>query len=951
MTKLCRPDAFEKLVGVWGTGPRVPVTIMGPVDFSGAQFARPLQFNGVRFSGPVSAVYAKFEAGLTFRGCEFDRGLDLTGAKIGGSLIFETCKFGLPRRAAGGRTELSLRLDHATVDGDVKIATSTVQGYCSAAGVDVGGDLRFAAVQIGMSADANQPAVDLNHARIGGSLSLDHPETRSVLPSFGEAASRAAPSAPARSQYHRTVSAQSVTVGGDLSCGAAIVDDDLWLSGATARNFDLTGARIKGDLVAVGATCGSIFRLRDRCSIGRNLDLSLATIRGQLDLEDIEAVQMIRFNGTACGSFLVASKLGTSVACYSIDAVDSTFSSYVKLHRLSVTRKPVSEPVTTIEQMTAGISFQSCTFGNGLALWRPDVSDANDQTKTRVIAFSDVDLECRTSIKGNLKIVDCQITGDLDLTGVRMEDSEATDQRSDDGQISLDRTTVTGALRFCSPESFANRGDIVTIARNNAIKVANGEQRGCWQAKARKLRIAGVTATDVDLTGLCLGGDAAAPPTVASGSLVDRLGSLWRRLLGVDRPAPAKPPRTTDLGCVDAARVSVAGTFKIYDEVDKTTKDSIPLPTDARTGALNNAKIDKLSAHAVVPGSLDLEHCTIGELVLSKHSFGKNKSLDPRTDGIVLTDASIGRLRIPQILQDKNDGDAHKDNGFPVPLDLEGAKITSWSFDMGSDGKDEVAGQENADRYLDVLDNDVILHRSIYRAVYAQLRNAGQDDAANRVFFAEAYRAFWSTRGKWKRGHKRMGHGGGLIVRGLQVLWDWVSRKFLRYGTSPVGLSKVIVGLFLVSLVLVAREPRNFEIDDSVREVLAAGDPVDRGYATCDDGTVLGPDPSKWGWMDALWLTARYHVPVIGLTARSEFKPTNDRRIIWNSKCPTWDDPLPIHWRSAYTACPPIRADAPVVGHRLPILADGWFNLMLVLNWVLWPILLTFLLRKVLRNE
>src|SRR5690606_34316179 len=104
----------------------------------------------------------------------------------------------------------------------------------------------------------------------------------------------------------------------------------------------------------------------------------------------------------------------------------STFSSYVRFRCLSVARKVPSELGERLGQISVGVKFESCTFKNGLALWRPEARDVHDQSKpTRVVtAFSDADLESRTRIKGSLRIVDCRVTGDLDLTGVQMEDAE-----------------------------------------------------------------------------------------------------------------------------------------------------------------------------------------------------------------------------------------------------------------------------------------------------------------------------------------------------------------------------------------------------------------------------------------------------------------------------------------------------------------------------------------------
>lgn len=79
-----------------------------------------------------------------------------------------------------------------------------------------------------------------------------------------------------------------------------------------------------------------------------------------------------------------------------------------------------------------------------------------------------------------------------------------------------------------------------------------------------------------------------------------------------------------------------------------------------------------------------------------------------------------------------------------------------------------------------------------------------------------------------------------------------------------------------------------------------------------------------WGAPDGLWLALRYHIPVVPLGARDIWQPTNDAaRLPWP-------------------------ADSPVL---LPFSAEGYAYVIYLLHWIVWPLFLYGLGRKVIRDR
>jgi len=656
----------------------------------------------------------------------------------------------------------------------------------------------------------------------------------------------------------------------------------------------------------------------------------VARIDGQLDIQETKCGN-IMLNGSHCGSFVIGANEKDGVSCTALHVVSSEFTSYVRILNLTV-EADTADP--KLDTAYTGVLFEGCTFAADVAFWREyryGLGETSGKSERIETGFTD---HCRsTKIDSELRLVYCDIKGDLDLTRVTMTSGA-------EGKISIDQCTIGGALRFCSPESFGNRRRITervrASARAIAVKRADGETD--WlPATAASLRLAGSTMLSVDLTGLRLMEDPTRP-----------------QLAGETTSHAESPdvPLSLPTGSIDARQITVRRRFAIYDRFEQENWVSA---TD-------------------IPGALWLDEADIGELVIASPSFTKGPNVSVRQDGIVLERAVIRHLKVPRLPHGEGE------TGFPVPMALGGADIRSFSFRMddSNGGKEKASkpdGREAQD-YVALLESDTELRRELYRSVYRQFRDVGNTRAALQMVVAEGYRTFRQPRGKWKVGaalgptwysHIGLSKVVNLIGEGFARLWNLIFGTLFRYGASPMPMVAVGILLFFISLFGVAVDSRNFEVSGAVREVLGrngvsvvalvgpglegreavadrviALDHIALGYDVCDDGVVLGPAPDQWGVWEAVWVTTRYHVPIIGMSAVSEFEPTNDRSLAFAGI-------------GAKTECRTAQAGLSLANPDIPrgspwFTAETWFTLMSILSWIIWPLVLTFVIRRLIRD-
>ncbi|MEA3032686.1 MAG: hypothetical protein QOH86_702 [Sphingomonadales bacterium] len=674
-------------------------------------------------------------------------------------------------------------------------------------------------------------------------------------------------------------------------------------------SLDLRGTIVNGSAELSGVYASGACRF-ERMAVRGNLivrldsdirgvaNLSGAKVDSRLDLSG-SAFSEIVLNGAMLGSLWIGRR--NAVVSTGIYASDATVKTFTRLTRLTVRSCRASEGRDVTPDAAqrlhleepGTIAFRNCHFGSLFSTWivkRYGEEEPNGwQPDNRVV------------VETAFLLTDCAIEGELTLTRLQVGRHAVDESEPDKGKsphesaaawggVRLDRTRVGGAFLILSPISVAARFELSTRAREiaHAEVIAGCAMAHHLRAHMRWLSMRDFAASYVDLSGLEL------------------------HACGRDDGDGKND------GCVVADRLTVTSNLTTY----------------AWSSHLARG-LPGRRAYTNVPGALRLRGAHIGELRLAAESFGVAGG-KASSDGVVLELADIGQLRVPP--RDPSVGCTHS-NDFPVPLDLSGLTVRNWNFDEDVNAE----GIGAIDHYLDFLDNDETLHREVYRSVATSLRNVGRDEDAEKVLYTEESRA------RWERHHPpntwppfaRAGRPG----RGLLRFWrefrstgwhflGWLDRWLLGYRRNPIHLFYVMSGLFLFSALCISSRPSNFELSTNARLVIE-NQRSDHPEDAEGIGRDLRGSGHGWGLWNDVWMTVRYHVPIIPLLVEDEYVASNDTRL---------DIGFPVLFQST--------ARSPV--HRPGawwLTAEDWFACMSLLNWVMWPLLLTFLLRRALRAE
>ena len=358
---------------------------------------------------------------------------------------------------------------------------------------------------------------------------------------------------------------------------------------------------------------------------------------------------------------------------------------------------------------------------------------------------------------------------------------------------------------------------------------------------------------------------------------------------------------------------------------------------DVQTYFLSGNSAQKFETYAEIPGCLDLSHANLARLVVSAHSFPAPQCQDPENanpadEGIVFTRAKIEKLEIPETRRQKWK--------YPIPINLEDITVDAWEM-----GDNEVGKHQGGQQFIALLENDRQFRRSTYRAIEHNLRNGGQDDQANAVYRSmkdRDWREYRKSR-QWQpvqtatkdalpekqKPLKGLRHFAGTILHYVLVApIHYLFKYLLQYGTNPERLLLVILLLALSSLPIY-RNPANFEAS---LELLAPNAErfTSAGNSSFQPSYGASPPESVWGWDDAIAMMIRYHVPVASLVVRSDWQPHGDPGLFYggsttpNSGAPSFKVPL--------------------------LTPEDFTNLMQLLNLICWPLLITFWIRKALRQ-
>jgi hypothetical protein len=233
---------------------------------------------------------------------------------------------------------------------------------------------------------------------------------------------------------------------------------------------------------------------------------------------------------------------------------------------------------------------------------------------------------------------------------------------------------------------------------------------------------------------------------------------------------------------------------------------------------------------------------------------------------------------------------------WPFRHDLSDVKVERW--------------QIPTEHLLTFLNRSKPFRRSTYIEIERVLRNEAQDAEADRVYRGMRRRAIDEAREAGESGRRgdRVGHFArttGSRILGWAYGWGtlyWLPILVVALPTFLLswGLFSIPANVEATPIALVSR---GVQATSGVR-------PAELGFT--------------WGAADGLWLALRYHIPVVPLAARGIWEPTNDHaRLPWP-------------------------ADSPVL---LPFSGEGYAYVIYLLHWIVWPLFLYGLGRKVIRDR
>jgi len=206
----------------------------------------------------------------------------------------------------------------------------------------------------------------------------------------------------------------------------------------------------------------------------------------------------------------------------------------------------------------------------------------------------------------------------------------------------------------------------------------------------------------------------------------------------------------------------------------------------------------------------------------------------------------------------------------PLPtLDLHGATLHQW---VGDNAK-----------LLALVEQHETFDKGVYRAVEALFVNGGDEINAKKTHVA-------------MRKRDREDH-----MPKMQMVWSWLLYITIGYGTRSLPLGLVMLAMFVLSV--------------SVMWNCANVEPSEIGLAATNTWLKPNDTPCKtkqWVWTDAVWMAARYHLPLVHIDAVDEWDPSTTAR---------------LH----------------IGAMSLGITPQGWMSSMSVVNAVAWPLLLVSL--------
>jgi hypothetical protein len=782
-----------------------------------------------------------------------------------------------------------LDLSGADIAGDVTLWGTLVQGGIDAAGVHVGGRLRLIPGQI----------------LVGGGNEKDYwCCRRTVVRSDIKMAA---------SQIDGSVSVVGVSVRGELDFSSSNLGSFMWVSGYKL----LTESDAGYDVVVPTEINGSLDLYL--ATLKSAVELQGVQIEGSLNLWSIESRAYVRLEPYHNRPCRVNDEIDLhSARLLEFELKGTRVGGYIRLDGCDMLRFSARPGVLRLPSRRDSVFH--------------DAEPTSKWTTEDAIVFSEA---------GHLLMRNGKIGGDLGLEYLQLTGREVAGRRGlviEDSEIGgnllmFGEAAILGVYRPLNEPYAKLRARCSIDFHDFSATVIGGislKRTKVWAA----VDMSGVKVDGtIELEDSCIGGDLRFEAVMRSG-YADGLASgtagvdPWSRdwnpavcqkinlrmakctndvdLTGV--VVVRAKGREAETGLIDGRYAAVDGDLTCFDKKQfKLDEKEVKLPVYAR-----------------LEGDLDLSYARLVHVVVSGCMFGSTQP-DPSESGpkhrLELERATVGKLEV----RAANGCDA--DAAFPICLT--DVKVEVWQVNEGAAARDKAKENE----YINLLANDEPFRRSTYRSLENFLRNSGDDEHADTLYRAMRRRDLKETRQHaWHQVIEDGARLRPLCFHHLKQLFGFMKDRafhiFLKHGTSPMTLFGVVVALFLVSLPAY-RIAENFEASLSFLAV-----PTDH-FKVGELAPKYNQPPSRWEGADAIQFALKNHVPIVPLRVREDWQPRDEGPTTWSMDGGSCSKPAE---KTVLTGC-------------LPWAPEDVFNLLQLINWICWPILLTFYIRQLLRQS
>ncbi len=870
--------------------------VRGNVVLYGREVPGAVRALDVTFWGEVDISECRFARSLDLSGCAFAKTVTVRNSRIGGSLSFSDGVVRTQPSADGKNLEeaISLDLRGVQVEGDLDLSGIRVQYGGAPAQASMNGMIRAEGLRVGGS-------LDLTAAKLDNALSLIGTE---VMGDTRIASRSSEGGRDGMAIFGRGIAAQKSRFRGEVRLSGAQIQGDLqfWSCRLESVLFDRP-------VLAQDQSDGQ--RVLERTTITGDVNLIAATV-GYLDLHNTQIGGLLNLRNTTCGVLQFG---------YSVDDTPPSFGGMAIVS--STIDGDLLVPGCVVTGQAAprsrrGVSIANTRITGDLGFWSR-AALLNRQTD-RPIAGR-VPSSLRSLVHGDLAVMGCEIGGVLDLTNATVT-----------GRILLDDTHVVRDVAF---RSLATAGfDLLSGGERDGAARALGH----LATRTRALSLTNLTCdNDLDLTGLELRTD------------------------GIDASRDLAVRHEPAAGRVDARDIVVKGTVKLFEpfEFDENVQEGEGAGAERRfffeaeaedgeaaekaraanaekarealmIGVAPEADGYPTGCHAVIPGAIDLSGATIGELALSFQSFESSTGEQAKEVGLILANASLDRFTLPRP-QPTQDGRGLR---IPRPLDLRDVKVSLWNLDP--DGRSGVARR---DTYASVLDAAEGFRRSTYMAVESNLRNRGHSEDADFV-----YRRMVRVRFRRLRRDAPKALAGRPVARvwhAVQSPFAWAGHLvfdgLLGFGTDPGRLFWLVFGFWLLMLPAFLT-PQNYQ---PAAEALGVDPAWAPGYPIRH-----GAPPERWSTSSGYMVSIEHHLPVVSLFVRDDWRLRSDASMCYGFDHTVW--PAALRHLSGAEADADRSLDT-CPGWRLGLSAEDWGALIMLLNWIAWPLLLAFAVNRLIR--